>query len=62
MAGSGLALVGNLWMVRDFAMARLDVRYVFGGALGLLVLGQLAALWPALRAAAIPPAVAARAV
>ena len=60
VAGIALSLVGNLWMVRHFAMARLDWRYVVGGAICIMLLGQLAAFWPALRAAAIPPASAAR--
>ena len=62
LAGIALALIGNLFMVRHFAMARLDFKYVAGGAVCILLLGQLAAFWPALKAAAIPPASAARAM
>ena len=58
--GIGLALLLNLWMVRRFEMERLHVQYMLIGAIVLLVLGQVAALWPALRAASIPPASAAR--
>jgi putative ABC transport system permease protein len=49
-------------MVRSFEMVRLDNSRVIGGALVMLFLGQLAALWPALRAASIPPALATRGV
>jgi putative ABC transport system permease protein len=59
-AGIGLALVLNLWMVRRFEMERLHIQYMLIGAIVPLVLGQVAALWPALRAASIPPASAAR--
>jgi putative ABC transport system permease protein len=60
LIGVGLAIAVNLWMVRSFEMARLDPGYVIGGALVVLVLGQLAVLWPALRAASIAPALATR--
>jgi putative ABC transport system permease protein len=55
-----LAVAVNLWMVRSFEMARLEQGYLIGGALVVLVLGQLAVLWPALRAASVPPALATR--
>lgn len=60
VVGIGLGIAGNLWMVSRFAMPRLDERYLIVGAAIVLVLGQLAALWPALRAASVPPAVATR--
>jgi putative ABC transport system permease protein len=47
-------------MVRSFAMVRMDNSRVFLGALIMLLLGQAAVLWPALRAASIPPALATR--
>jgi putative ABC transport system permease protein len=50
VVGVGLALSLNLWMVTAFI-----------GALVVLLLGQLAVLWPALKAASIPPALATRA-
>jgi putative ABC transport system permease protein len=59
-AGIALALLLNLWMVRHFEMERLHMQYTVIGAIVLLVLGQAAALWPALRAASISPASAAR--
>jgi putative ABC transport system permease protein len=58
--GIGLALLLNLWMVRRFEMERLHVEYTMIGAVMLLALGQIAALWPAWRAASISPASAAR--
>jgi putative ABC transport system permease protein len=60
--GMGLAVGLNLWMVSSFEMERLHMGYAVVGALTVLLLGQLAVLWPALRAASIPPALATRAV
>jgi putative ABC transport system permease protein len=62
-AGIGVALAVslNLWMVNTFEMERLHVGYALIGAFVVLVLGQLAVLWPALKAASVPPALATRA-
>jgi putative ABC transport system permease protein len=60
--GIALAIAANLWMVSSFEMQRLNPLYAFVGALAVLGLGQLAVLWPALRAASIPPALATRGV
>jgi len=60
VVGIGLAIAINLWMVTSFAMPRLQVGWAVAGALIVLLLGQLAVLWPALRAAALPPALATR--
>ena len=60
--GIALAIAANLWMVSSFEMQRLNPAYAIVGALAVLGLGQLAVLWPALRAAAIPPALATRGV
>jgi len=59
--GIGLALAANLWLARSMELTRVSAVYVCGGALLVLALCQLAVLWPALRAASIPPAVATRA-
>jgi putative ABC transport system permease protein len=59
--GVALAVSLNLWMVNAFAMQRLNTGYPFIGAIVVLVLGQVAVLWPALKAASIPPALATRA-
>ena len=60
--GLGLAMATNLWMVRHLEMTRMQWPYVVIGAAIVLILGQLAVLWPARRAASIPPARATRAV
>ena len=60
--GIVLAVAANLWMVSSFEMQRLHLLYPLVGALAVLALGQAAVLWPALRAAAIQPALATRGV
>jgi putative ABC transport system permease protein len=59
--GVALAVSLNLWMVNAFAMQRLHTSYALIGAIVVLILGQAAVLWPALKAASIPPALATRA-
>jgi putative ABC transport system permease protein len=59
--GVGLAVSVNLWMVSAFAMQRLNTGYTLIGAVVVMLLGQAAVLWPALKAASIPPALATRA-
>ena len=59
--GVALAVSLNLWMVSAFAMQRLNPGYTLVGAVVVLLLGQAAVLWPALKAASIPPALATRA-
>jgi putative ABC transport system permease protein len=58
--GIAFAIALNLWMVRSFEMVRMDNSRAIGGAIVILLLGQFAVLWPALRAASIPPALATR--
>jgi putative ABC transport system permease protein len=66
IAGAGsvlgilLGLAANLWMLQSIAFARLPLAYLIVGTIVVLVLGQVAVLWPALRAAAVSPAIAAR--
>lgn len=55
-----LALAFNLWMMSHLEMQRMPLPPVIVAAAVVVGLGQLAVLWPALRAAAIPPALAAR--
>jgi putative ABC transport system permease protein len=50
----------NAWLMQNFDAERLPWFYLPAGALVMLVLGQLAVLGPAGRAAAVPPAVATR--
>jgi len=59
--GVALAVSLNLWMVSAFAMERLHTSYTLIGAVVVLLLGQAAVLWPAMKAASIPPALATRA-
>jgi len=60
--GLALAVATNLWMVQKMALPRMGVHYAIAGAAIVLILGQLAVLWPARRAASIPPARATRAL
>ncbi|MDW2980492.1 FtsX-like permease family protein [Rhodanobacter sp. KK11] len=58
--GMVLAYGLNLLLMRHYELGRLPGYYLPVGALALWVLGQLAVLGPALRAAAVPPVVATR--
>jgi putative ABC transport system permease protein len=60
LAGAVLAVALNIWMVQRFEMVRMAESQVLGGALLLLVLGQIAVFLPARRAASILPAVTIR--
>jgi putative ABC transport system permease protein len=62
LVGCGLALAVNQVMMSELELTRLPLQYLGLGALVLLMLGLLAVLAPALRAAAVPPAVATRSV
>jgi putative ABC transport system permease protein len=60
--GVVLAYGINLLLMDRYELARLPVQFLGLGAITLWLLGQLAVLAPALRAAAVPPAVATRTV
>ncbi len=66
IAGAGLAvgIVGavglNLWVVTRLEVERMGVGLICVSAVVVLLVSQLAVLWPALRAASVAPAVAAR--
>jgi len=60
LIGIGFAVALNLWVVREFEMPRMEIDRAVAGGILMLILGQLAVLWPALRAASIPPALATR--
>ena len=60
--GVVLAVGINLALMKWFEVSRLPYWYLPAGALVLWLLGQLAVLAPALRAAAVPPVVATRSV
>jgi putative ABC transport system permease protein len=60
--GIVLAFAINLWMIAHVEMARMPVLYVLAGVVVLLLLGQGAALAPALRASRVSPVEATRTV
>jgi putative ABC transport system permease protein len=60
--GMLLAYGINLFLMTHYELPRLPVVYLPGGAIALWLIGQLAVLGPALRAAAVPPVVATRSV
>lgn len=60
LLGVALGLSGNTWLAARLEIHRMTLAYEFGGALIVLLLCQLAVLWPALRAASVPPAIATR--
>lgn len=62
LVGAVLAIALNLFLVREIELPTLPPAYLLGGMATLLVLGVLAVLGPAWRAAAVPPAVATRSV
>ncbi|WP_426700694.1 ABC transporter permease [Rhodanobacter sp. Col0626] len=57
-----LAVALNLLLMKHYELPRLPLYYLPAGAVVLWLLGQLAVLGPALRAAAVPPVVATRSV
>ncbi|WIH04515.1 FtsX-like permease family protein [Xanthomonas translucens pv. graminis] len=58
--GMALAVLLNQALMRHYDLSRLPPGYLVAAAMALLSLGQFAVLWPAQRAAAVPPAVATR--
>jgi putative ABC transport system permease protein len=61
LLGIGLGLALNAWLLfKVDGLTRMSPVYICSGALLVLVLCQAAVLWPALRAAAIAPAIATR--
>jgi putative ABC transport system permease protein len=60
--GMALAYGINLWLMDAYKVERLPATFLPLGAILLWVLGQVAVLGPALRASAVPPAVATRTV
>lgn len=62
VVGMLLAFGINLYLMQHYAMTRMPWYYLPGGAVALWLIGQLAVLGPALRAAAVPPVVATRSV
>jgi len=62
LLGMALAYGLSLWLMAHYEMPRLPMWYLPMGAFALWLIGQLAVLGPALRAAAVPPVVATRTV
>jgi len=62
VGGCILALAVGYWLSTHFELPRLDLYYLVGGVFGLWLVGQLATLLPARRAARVSPAVATRTV
>lgn len=60
VAGAALGLELNAYLVRSYGASALGIPDLLGGSLVLLVLTQLAAMTPSLRASKVPPAVALR--
>ena len=60
--GMALAYAINLWLMHKYQVTRLPGEFLPIGAAVLWLLGQIAVLGPALRAAMIPPAIATRSV
>lgn len=62
VVGVVLAIEVNIRLLQSVALARLPLIYPIVGVVVILLLGQLSVLWPALRAASVPPAEATRTV
>ena len=62
LAGMALAYGFSLWLMMHYELPRLPLFYLPVGAVALWLIGQLAVLGPALRAANVPPVVATRSV
>jgi putative ABC transport system permease protein len=58
--GAAVGLAGNIWLASTLVLTRMSIDYVCAGAIIVIALSQAAVLWPALRAAAVPPAAAIR--
>jgi putative ABC transport system permease protein len=60
-SGIVLGLAGNTWLrTKLYALGLMSPGFICIGALLVLALSQAAVLWPALRAASVPPAIATR--
>jgi putative ABC transport system permease protein len=60
LLGIALGVGGNIWLASSLSLTRMSAEFICGGAAIVLGLSQLAVIWPALRAASIPPATAIR--
>lgn len=62
VVGAILAFAFSYWLSSAFELPKLSPLYVAVGVIGMWLIGQLAVLVPAQRAASVPPAVATRTV
>ena len=62
VVGAILSFALSFWLSNQFELPKLSPVYVIVGVVAMWVIGQLAVLVPAQRAAAVPPAVATRTV
>ncbi len=60
--GMLLAYSINLWLMHHYELSRLPATYMPYGAAVLVLLSQLAVIWPAIRATRVSPAVATRSI
>jgi putative ABC transport system permease protein len=60
LLGIALGVGGNIALASTLSLTRMSAGFICGAAAIVLGLSQLAVLWPALRAASIPPAMATR--
>ena len=60
VVGVVLAIALNIWMVARFQMAHLQYSYAVVTGVIVLLLGQLAVLWPELQAATVSPGIVTR--
>jgi putative ABC transport system permease protein len=60
LLGIVLGVGGTIWLASSLALTRMSAEFICAGAVIVLGLSQLAVIWPALRAASIPPAIATR--
>jgi putative ABC transport system permease protein len=60
LCGMALAFGINVYLMQHYEMQRMPAYYLPAGAVALWLLGQLAVMGPARRAAAVPPVVATR--
>jgi putative ABC transport system permease protein len=58
LLGIALGLGANLWLVSHLEQPRMNVAFMVAAAALVLAVSQVAVLWPALRAASVPPAAA----
>ena len=62
LIGCVLSIAFNAWLVQEFSMSRLDLRWVAIAIVGIVVVSLLGTLPPARRATRVPPSVATRSV